>query len=136
MPLINIAHNKKKMYFAFWRKCLFKFHFSFLILKSTIPFLRSGWLSWLEYMAWILNRNKDIDTFCTLPIVLIIRTIGYENSRISRFLFSFQFIVKFTNFGKIKSIQIFYLNRLDFSLLLQKENSTRFLSSNYMNCIW
>ena len=134
MPLINIAHNKKKMYFAFWRKCLFKFHFSFLILKSTIPFLRSGWLSWLEYMAWILNRNKDIDTF--LHTTNSFDYTNYENSRISRFLFSFQFIVKFTNFGKIKSIQIFYLNRLDFSLLLQKENSTRFLSSNYMNCIW
>ena len=132
MPLINIAHNKKKMYFAFWRKCLFKFHFSFLILKSTIPFLRSGWLSWLEYMAWILNRNKDIDTFLHTT-----NSFDYtNNSRVSRFLFSFQFIVKFTNFGKIKSIQIFYLNRLDFSLLLQKENSTRFLSSNYMNCIW
>ena len=134
MPLINIAHNKKKMYFAFWRKCLFKFHFSFLILKSTIPFLRSGWLSWLEYMAWILNRNKDIDTF--LHTTNSFDYTNYENSRVSRFLFSFQFIVKFTNFGKIKSIQIFYLNRLDFSLLLQKENSTRFLSSNYMNCIW
>ena len=132
MPLINIAHNKKKMYFAFWRKCLFKFHFSFLILKSTIPFLRSGWLSWLEYMAWILNRNKDIDTFLHTT-----NSFDYtNNSRVSRFLFSFQFIVKFTNFGKIKSIQIFYLNRLDFSFLLQKENSTRFLSSNYMNCIW
>ena len=134
MPLINIAHNKKKMYFVFWRKCLFKFHFSFLILKSTIPFLRSGWLSWLEYMAWILNRNKDIDTF--LHTTNSFDYTNYENSRVSRFLFSFQFIVKFTNFGKIKSIQIFYLNRLDFSLLLQKENSTRFLSSNYMNCIW
>ena len=132
MPLINIAHNKKKMYFAFWRKCLFKFHFSFLILKSTIPFLRSGWLSWLEYMAWILNRNKDIDTFLHTT-----NSFDYtNNSRVSRFLFSFQFIVKFTNFGKIKSIQIFYLNRLDFSLLLQKENSTHFLSSNYMYCIW
>ena len=134
MPLINIAHNKKKMYFAFWRKCLFKFHFSFLILKSTIPFLRSGWLSWLEYMAWILNRNKDIDTF--LHTTNSFDYTNYENSRVSRFLFSFQFNVKFTNFGKIESLQIFYLNRLDFSLLLQKENSTRFLSSNYMNCIW